>query len=104
MQLALSSFLAWFEGSQALERIIKLERRRHFSGEVVGGVVTTLLYMIKRVQYLQIDILSFFYCSQGVWQAENDSSKSEQGKVCNSLFPVIFYPQNIKLQILSRTE
>ena len=50
MQLALSSFLAWFDGSQALERIIKLERRRHLFGEVVGGVVTTLLYMIKRVQ------------------------------------------------------
>ena len=45
----------------------------------MGGVVTTLLYMIKRVQYLQIDILSFFYCSQGVWQAENDSSESKQG-------------------------
>ena len=58
MQLALSSFLAWFDGSQALERIIKLERRRHFSGEVVVvGVVTTLLYMIKRVQYYQIGMV-----------------------------------------------
>ena len=67
MQLALSSFLAWFDGSQALERIIKLERRRHFSGEVVGGgVVTTLLYMIKRVQYSQFAILSL-NCPQGVW-------------------------------------
>ena len=103
MQLALSSFLAWFDGSQALERIIKLERRRHSSGEVVSGVVTTLLYMIKRVQYSQFDIFYLNY-SEGVWQTENDSSKSEQGKVCNSLFPLIFYPRNLKLQILSRTE
>ena len=108
MQLALSSFLAWFDGSQALERIIKLERRRHFSGETVSGVVTTLLYMIKRVQYSQIYILYFNY-SEGVWQTENDSSKSEQGKVCNSLcplavpsyFPLIFPSQYLKLQILS---
>ena len=88
VQLALSSFLAWFDGSQALERIIKLERRRHFSGEVVGGVVTTLLYMIKRVQYSQIYRYFVSTLFSGVWQTENDSSKSEQGKVCNSLCPL----------------
>ena len=111
MQLALSSFLAWFDGSQALERIIKLERRRHCSGEVVSGVVTTLLYMIKRVQYSQFDIFYLNY-SEGVWQTENDSSKSEQGKVCNSLcplavpsyFPIIFSPLSILNYKSSRTE
>ena len=51
MQLALSSFLAWFQGSQALERIIKMERRRHFYGGGGGGVVTEILYMIKRVRF-----------------------------------------------------
>ena len=104
MQLALSSFLAWFDGSQALERIIKLERRRHFSGEVVGGVVTTLLYMIKRVQYLQIDILSFLIVLKESGRQKMIAASLSKEKFATVCFPVIFPPQNLTLQILSRPE
>ena len=92
MQLALSSFLAWFDGSQALERIIKLERRRHFSGEVVGGVVTTLLYMIKRVQYLQIDILSFLIVLKESGRQKMIAASLSKEKFATVCFPVIFPP------------
>ena len=46
-QLALGSFLAWFEGSQALDRIINMERKNKTNEDIV---TTELVYMIKRVR------------------------------------------------------
>ena len=44
--LALSSFLNWFEGSQALDRIIKMEKQKSAAND--SGVITEMVYMIKR--------------------------------------------------------
>ena len=46
LKLALSAFLAWFEGSQALDRIINLEKLKHTSEETI---TTEMVYMVKRV-------------------------------------------------------
>ena len=43
----MTSFLAWFEGSQALDRIINLEKQKSAAHD--AGVVTEMVYMIKRV-------------------------------------------------------
>jgi hypothetical protein len=44
--LALGSFLAWFEGSQALDRVINLERKPNTNDD---SITTELVYMVKRV-------------------------------------------------------
>ena len=44
--LAVSSFLNWFEGSQALDRIIKMEKQKSAAND--SGVITEMVYMIKR--------------------------------------------------------
>ena len=48
-QLALGSFLAWFEGSQALDRIIYMEKRNRRDDDVIN---TELVYMVKRVTFI----------------------------------------------------
>ena len=44
---ALDSFLDWFEDSQALERIVNMERKNKTKEDVVSR---EMFYMIKRVQ------------------------------------------------------
>ena len=42
----MESFLSWFEDSQALERVMKLQRQNKSKEDVVS---TEIFYMIKRV-------------------------------------------------------
>ena len=42
----MESFLRWFEDSQALDRVVKLERQKRSKEDVVSK---ELFYMIKRV-------------------------------------------------------
>ena len=46
---ALESFLVWFEDSQALERVINMERQKRSRDDVVSREV---YYMIKRVTWI----------------------------------------------------
>ena len=46
---ALESFLVWFEDSQALERVINMERQKRSRDDVVSREV---YYMIKRVTWV----------------------------------------------------
>ena len=57
---ALTSFLNWFDGSQALERIINIERAK-FKGrrKFKEDTTTELVYMIKRVKVVD-DVFEIF--------------------------------------------
>ena len=57
----MESFLRWFEDSQALERVVKLERQNRSKEDVVSK---ELFYMIKRVSQMTNpkNFLIFIFC------------------------------------------
>ena len=67
----MGAFLSWFGDSQALDRIIKLERL----GVSDEKIIMELTYMVKKV-YLTMNISKGCYNCLGVRETESKSSKT----------------------------